>query len=69
MNLPMSSLFRRVTPALLAKSELNTARIELVSAERELDRATTNVEYYKRRIERLTQQANDTPTTQPLETA
>lgn len=69
MNLPISSMFRRVTPALLAKSELNTARIELVSAERELDRATTNVEYYKRRIERLTQQANDTHTAKPLETA
>ncbi len=61
MRLSFRNLFRRITPTTLAESELQQARIELVAAERALDLATSNVDYYQRRITRLTAQVQVGP--------
>lgn len=50
-------IFRKITPERIAGAELRRARIELMSAERELDKSNSSVAYWKQRIERLSAQA------------
>ena len=50
-------VFRKITPERIAGAELRRARIELMAAERELDKSNSSVAYWKQRIERLSAQA------------
>ena len=50
-------IFRKVTPERIAGVELRRAHIELMAAERELDKSNSSVAYWKQRIERLSAQA------------
>ena len=50
-------VFRKITPERIAGVELRRARIELMAAERELDKSNSSVAYWKQRIERLSAQA------------
>ena len=50
-------VFRKITPERIAGVELRRARIELMAAERELDKSNSSVAYWKQRIERLSAHA------------